>query len=111
MGCYAVKSRIRLTLPEGTLIQVRFPEGFKGANPVDELVQVGAMEGADWPAEEAIDEHITTKLVPIIAELGEDDFTKSGTPKVSSVEALFGEKVSSDDVAKAWEIYRASVDK
>lgn len=111
MGCYAVKSRARLTLPEGVLIQVRLPEGFKGTNPIDELVQVGALEGADWPEVEAIDEDFTTQLVPIIAQLEEGDFTKSGTPKISAVEAQFGEKVTSDDVTKAWNIYQASLEK
>jgi len=44
----------------------------------------------------------------IFAQLGEDDFTKEGNPRVASVEKLLGRDVSKDEVAEAWEAYQAS---
>ncbi len=108
MSAFEVMQQARFTLPEGTLIQVRFPEGHKAAKALDELVQVGALAPADWPVDKVTGEDIATRLVPIIAQLTPEDFTRAGTPKLAVVQAAVEDKITADDLAKAWDAFQAS---
>lgn len=40
--------------------------------------------------------------------LGEDDLNKDGTPKVASVSAAVGRKVTAEEVAAAWAAWKAN---
>lgn len=46
----------------------------------------------------------------IFEQLGEDDFTKQGRPKVAAVAKLLGHDVSAEELEEAWEAYTKSQD-